>query len=252
MSIELLLIVSQFVFVLLVGCVILLLINRRQRRTIDELKTLLMRVKEDLSGETLLNHLRAELDNTTAHCRQQTVAVQAELTPEDMAVALRAQALKAELALAELQQTEPRIPWRQQIEHYLVLAQTVIDMMQARVVQATRTLTEVHQEELAGKAEIIANLEHETTAQQQQLANLKPLRDCLAEATNPNLSREDLEFQLHKALLGLCENFADSENLRELVYLIHEAFYAANQATTESTGDSTTPAATAPSPHSEN
>ena len=224
MSTELL-IAIQAAFAVIVAIVILLLIIRRQKQTIAQLKDILTSVKDEISGENLTGYLQIELDDTTAHCAQETVALRPELSAEDMAVSLRFMVLQAELALVQDHVGSAHTPWREKIKNYINLAEKVLELSKARVDHATKTLTDTHNEELAAKDETITGLESKTQSLQEQLNNLKPLVSCLESTSTEGLSRNDLELSLHKALLGICENFPNSEALRELVYLLHEAFH---------------------------
>lgn len=224
MSTELL-IGIQALLAAITAIVILLLIIRRQKKTIKQLKDILTDVKDDISGESLTGYFQLEIDNTTAHCAQETIALRPELAPEDMAVSLRYLVLQAELALIQDHVGSTHTPWREQIKSYIQLAEKITDLIKARVDHATKLLSNAHNEELTSKDEVIQALEAEKQQQQEQLNNLKPFINCLETAANSELNRNELELQLHKALLGVCENFPNSENLRELVYLVHEAFH---------------------------
>ena len=224
MSTELL-IGLQALLALITAIVILLLIIKRQKKTINQLKNILTDVKDDISGENLTGYFQREIDNTTAHCAQETVALRPDLAPEDMAISLRYLVLQAELALIQDHVGSTNTPWREQIKNYVHLAEKITDLIKARVDHATKLLNESHNDELTTKDETIQALETEKQQHLQQLNNLKPFISCLETAATSELHRSELELQLHKALLGVCENFPNSENLRELVYLIHEAFH---------------------------
>lgn len=224
MSTELL-IGIQAVLAVITAMVILLLIIRRQKKTINQLKDILTSVKDDISGENLTGYFQLEIDNTTAHCGQETIALRPDLPPEDMAISIRYLVLQAELALIQDHVGAANTPWREQIKNYVHLAEKITDLIKSRVDNATRTLNESHNEEITNKDEIIGALESEKAEFQQQLNNLKPLVVCLENAASSELPRNELEQQLHKALLGICENFPNSEKLRELVYLLHESFH---------------------------
>jgi len=224
MSTEFLIAIQAF-FAVITAIVILLLIIRRQKKTINQLKDILTTVKEDISGENLTGYFQIEIDNTTAHCAQETIALRPDLPPEDMAISIRYLVLQAELALIQDHVGASNTPWREQIKNYIHLAEKITDLIKARVDNATKTLNESHNEEISTKDEAIARLESEKQDSLEQLNNLKPLVVCLESAAQSDIQRNDLELQLHKALLGICENFNNSENLRELVYLLHEAYH---------------------------
>ena len=212
MSTELL-IVIQAAFAAIVAIVILLLIIRRQKQTIGQLKDILTTVKDEISGENLTGYLQIELDDTTAHCAKDTVALRPDLSAEDMAVSLRFMVLQAELALVQDHVGTKHTPWREKIKNYVNLAEKVLELSKARVDHATKTLTDTHNEELAAKDQSLAALEEEKQDLQKQVDNLKPLVSCLDSAADDDLSRNELELKLHKALLGICENFPNSEAL---------------------------------------
>jgi uncharacterized protein YoxC len=227
MSTELL-IGIQAALVIITVMIILLLIIRRQKQTINKLKEILTTVKDDISGQNLTGYLQLEIDNTTAHCREETVALKPELMPEDMAIALRYIALEAELTSIQSHIESNNTSWREQIKRYVTLAEQITEIIKARIDNATKTLNELHNEELNTKNANIADLETQNKTASDQLDLLKPLVTCMESASSGDVSRPDLELQLHKALLSLCENFDDSEDFRELVYLIHEAFHASH------------------------
>ncbi|RLT99858.1 MAG: hypothetical protein D9N11_14115, partial [Ketobacter sp.] len=240
MSTELL-IVIQAAFAAIVAIVILLLIIRRQKQTIGQLKDILTTVKDEISGENLTGYLQIELDDTTAHCAKDTVALRPDLSAEDMAVSLRFMVLQAELALVQDHVGTKHTPWREKIKNYVNLAEKVLELSKARVDHAAKTLTDTHNEELAAKDQSLAALEEEKQDLQKQVDNLKPLVSCLDSAADDDLSRNELELKLHKALLGICENFPNSEALRELVYLIHEAFHESGPGTKQVSEDAEEP-----------
>ena len=121
MSTELL-IGLQALLALITAIVILLLIIKRQKKTINQLKNILTDVKDDISGENLTGYFQREIDNTTAHCAQETVALRPDLAPEDMAISLRYLVLQAELALIQDHVGSTNTPWRDQIKNYVHLS----------------------------------------------------------------------------------------------------------------------------------
>lgn len=218
------LIALQFILVLVIAVVMLLLIMLRQKRTIGQLKQILTAVKDDISGENLTGYLQLELDNTTAHCKQDTVALKPDLAPEDMGISLRYIALQAELALIQDHVGAENTPWREQIKNYVSLGEKITEIIKNRVDHATKTLNQSHNDELAAKDTTIEDLEQKKQLHEKQLSDLKPIQDFIAALVETDRSREELEQNLHKALLGICENVDNGENFRELIYLIHEAF----------------------------
>jgi len=230
MSTEFLIAIQAFLAII-TAMVILLLIIRRQKKTINQLKDILTTIKEDISGENLTGYFQTEIDNTTAHCAQETIALRPDLPPDDMAISIRYLVLQAELSLIQDHVGATNTPWREQIKNYIHLAEKITDLIKARVDNATKTLNESHNEEISTKDEAIAQLESEKQDSLEQLNNLKPLVSCLESAAQSDMQRNDLELQLHKALLSICENFSNSENLRELVYLLHEAYHESSGTT---------------------
>ena len=222
LSTELLIGIQALVFVLLViGMLILLL--RRQKKTIQKLQDILKQYRDDLSGNSLVRHLQKEIDKTTANCKQDTVGLKPDLTPEDMAVALRYSALQNEMALARETLGAPAA-WREQIKGYEELAQKIHDIMRARMDQATRTLNDAHNAELADKDKAYQQLDTVRNDLQKQVKQLKPLQDFARAITSGDYAPMEIEQRLHRALLDICENFAGTEKLRELVFLLHEAY----------------------------
>lgn len=223
----------QLLVIMLLGIGMLIFLVRRQRKTINQLQRILTEVKDEISGEGLVRHLQLEIDNTTAHCKQDTIALRPDLEPEDMALSLRFIALQAELAL--IQDTiGSKAPWREQIKRYEELAHTLQELTKSRIEQTTRIIKEAHSEELAARDTALADLDAKLTRANSQLKSLKPLQDFVANTSGTDMTPAEAEQKLHRALLDLCENFPNTEKTRELVYLLHEAFHdmgARNDAT---------------------
>ena len=230
MSTEILLI-AQVVVVLFIALVILMLMLRRQNKTINHLRTILTTVKDDISGENLNHHLQVELDDTTAHCATNTIDISAEYKPEDMAISIRFAALQAELALLQARTGSTSPPWREKIKHYNTFATAFSESIEQRVETGRQLLEAVHAEEIKAKNTIIESQETQKQQLQEQLANLNPLVSLIEECVDNPDSLEDMEQKLYKALLALCENFENSEKLREVVFLLHEAFREKGNAT---------------------
>ncbi len=222
MSTELL-IGIQVTVVLVITISMLLLLLRRQRKTIQQLQSVLTQFKDDISGDSLIRYFQVEIDNTTAHCRQDTIALKPDLPPEDMAVALRFLTLQTELTLIQ-EQAETQAPWREQIKHYEEVAQKIHELIRNRIDHATKTLNEAHNAELGSKDQVIQGMENVQQDLQRQLKELKPLQDFVYTVTRETLLPAEIEQKLHRALLDICENYSATEKLRELVFLLHETF----------------------------
>lgn len=233
MSTELL-IALQFIMILVIAVIMLLLILLRQKNTINQLKQILTDVKDDISGNNLTGYLQLEIDDTTAHCKQETIVLKPDLAPEDMAISLRYLVLQAELALIQDHVGSENTPWREKIKNYVLLSEKVTDIIKQRIDHATKTLNESHNKEIAEKDENITALEELKQEHQKRLADLKPLQEFIDISGQDDISRNELEQSLHKALLSICENFSNTESFRELVFLIHEAY---NEGQTSSSGD---------------
>lgn len=218
------LIALQVVVVLIIAIVVLILIMLRQKSIINQLKTILTSVKDDISGENLTGYLQTELDETAAQCKQDTVELKPDLEANDMAIALRYLALQAELNLLLNNESDAPRAWREKIEKYVALAEHTTTIIKQRVDHATKTLNSSHNQELAEKDAKIAELEQLQQHLELQIKELEPLKSFIATSSEEGLSRNELEQSLHKALLSICENFADSGNFRELVFLIHESY----------------------------
>lgn len=217
----------QVLIVLVLGIGMLLLLLLRQRKTIAELQAILTQFRDDMSGDSVLRYLAEEIELTTGHSSQNAVDLNMEVKPEEFAVGLRFHALRAEQALLQVRVeagADSEIPWRNEIKHYEGHAGTIYEQMRMRVDHTKKLLNDVHTSELDSKDKTIADLTAVRNDQKQQLQNLKPLQDFISSATAGAQSTQALEQLLHRALLGLCENFAGSEKMRELVFLMHESF----------------------------
>lgn len=228
-----LLIAAQFVLVMAIAIAMLLLVIRRQKKTIQQLKSILTTVKDDISGEDQSRYLQLEIDDTTAHCRQDTVAISAELEAVDMAISIRFASLQAELALMQDRVGSTNTPWREKIKAYNVLAETLCSSIQQQLEKMRNTLTEVHAEEMGRKQARLDEAETQLADIKHQWEPLKPLFTLLkavpGDATASPPSRDELELQLYQSLLGLCETLDNSEALREVVFQLHEGFNSAPQ-----------------------
>ena len=148
-STEFLIGIQVLVFLLLV-IGLLALLMRRQKKIIQELQSILTEYRDDISGDTMRTHLKREIDNTTAHCRQDTIALKQDLSPEDMDISLRYSALQAELALMQ-EDNGAKQHWRDQIKAYEELAHALHEIIRSRVEYGNRILKDAHVDELAAK-----------------------------------------------------------------------------------------------------
>lgn len=217
------LIAIQVLIVLLLGIGMLLLLLFRQKKTLRKLQDILTQYRDDMSGDSTARYLEEEIHITTSHCSQSIVDLKPDLSPEDLAIALRFNALQYELAILQAGTTQESA-WRDQIKHYDVLAKKLHEIIRARIDQTTRTLNDAHSQELAAKDQSISELNGARTQQTQQLKQLKPLQDFIGNVTENPQSPQEMEQHLHRSLLSLCENFPNTEKLREMVFLLHEAF----------------------------
>ena len=184
MTTEILIAIQIFVLLLLAAGMLTVLLLK-QRKTIARLQHILTEYKDDISGDSMARFFQAELDNTTAHCRRETVTLQPDLPPEDMAISLRYIALQTELALVQ-QQAEAKVPWRDQIKPYEELGQKIHELIRARVNHATKTLNDSHNQELEIKDQEIAQLQGVCDDLQGKLNALKPLRDLILTHVHPD------------------------------------------------------------------
>ena len=227
-STEFLIGIQVLVFLLLV-IGLLALLMRRQKKIIQELQSILTEYRDDISGDTMRAHLKREIDNTTAHCRQDTIALKQDLSPEDMAISLRYSALQAELALMQ-EDNGAKQHWRDQIKAYEELAHALHEIIRSRVEYGNRILKDAHVDELAAKDHTIGDLQTTRNTLQEQVNQLKPLQSFVRTLTEGNLTPHEIEQKLHRALLDICDNFKGTEKLRELVFLLHEAFHEVHSA----------------------
>lgn len=217
------LIAIQVLIVLLLVIGMLGLLLFRQKKTIRKLQDILTQFRDDMSGHSLAQYLEEEIHVTTSHCSQSVVDLKPDLSPEDLAIALRFNALQYELALLQ-EKANTDLPWRDQMKQYEMLAKRIHDLIRARIDHATKTLNDVHNQELAAKDQNISELAGTRTQQTQQLKQLKPLQDFIGNVTEKAHTPQEMEQHLHRSLLALCENFPGTEKLREMVFLLHEAF----------------------------
>lgn len=217
----------QLLVILLLVIGLLVLFLRRQKKVIQALRGLLVEYREDLSGNSLTRHLQRELDTTTARCRQDTIALKPDLSPEDMAVSLRYSALQAELALLRAPRSDkPR--WREQIKRYEELAQNIHEILQARTDQVRQTLEAAHSKTLAEKDQQIEQLQTGRHELQQQLEQFRTLQALFQETGEAGLPAAEMEQRLHHALLEVCDHAGAPAQLRELVLRLHEGYLASH------------------------
>lgn len=217
-------IIGQIVLLLIAGIVFLALYARKQKNAVQKLQDLLLEYKEDLSGDNLTRYLQLSLDDTSAHTGQETVALKPDAAADQMAISLRHHALAAELALLQTYNGELS-PWKSAIAPYIELA--------------TQLTEHIQQVPEAVKAELIPkidNLEKQVNdfkskyeQTKNQLENYLQLENVYKDATEDDVNKQQLEVQLHHALLALAENLENAEALREVIYLMHEGYLEASQ-----------------------
>lgn len=219
MDITTLLIIGQIALVLLAGNVFLGLYARRQKKIVEHLQSILLEYQADMSGDTLVRYLQLSLDDTTAHCGQDTIALKPDAEPDQMAISLRHHALAAELAQVQSYNGELS-PWKTAIAPYVELAQTIHEHIQG--------IPESVKAQLIPKIDNLENQLAEAKSLYEQtknhLDNYKQLEGVYKEAGKDDVDKQQLEIQLHHALLALTENIENVESLREVIYLMHEGY----------------------------
>ncbi|MBV1922108.1 MAG: hypothetical protein KUG73_15625 [Pseudomonadales bacterium] len=225
-----LLILAQVAFFFVAAMVFLALLLRRQKKTIARLQLMLTDYQEDASGETLIKQLQLAIDDTTAHCAQETITLRPEATAEDQAISLRYAALTYELRFLQSNNGEIT-PWRTIIQPYTELAklyydhiESIPDKVKVKFKGQMADMDKEHQ-----------RLEDNIKQLSGDLKQLAPIQDFFRQEFDETASKSELELGLHNALVSLCDTVDHAEGLREVVYLIHEAYYDHSNSTSEST-----------------
>ncbi len=225
-----LLILAQVAFFFVAAVVFLALLLRRQKKTIARLQLMLTGYQEEASGETLIKQLQLAIDDTTAHCAQETITLRPEATAEDQAVSLRYAALTYELRLLQSNNGEVT-PWRTIIQPYTELAklyydhiQSIPDKVKVKFKGQMADMDKEHQ-----------RLEDNIKQLSSDLKQLAPIQEFFKQEFDDTASKNDIELSLHNSLVALCDTVEHAEGLREVVYLIHEAYYDHGNSTSEST-----------------
>ncbi len=231
------LIIAQVAFILVVAIGFLVLLLRRQKKAISRLQELLVSQQEDASGATLVKQLQIAIDDTTAHCAQETITLMPEASAEDQAISLRYAALSYELSL--LQSSNGEIsPWRAIIQPYNDLASIYVAHIQS-IPEKERLKFKGQMAEMDKEQR---RLEEEGKILKKELATLKPITDFFDQGFSEDASKNEIELSLHNALVALCDTVERAEGLREVVYLIHESYYEKGSGPSESTTIESTPA----------
>lgn len=214
-----LLIIGQLILLLLAGLVFLGLYARKQKKAVSELQNLLLEYKEEMSGDNMTRYFQLSIDDTTAHSAQDTVALKPEAAPDQMAISLRYHALAAELSLIQTYNGELS-PWKSAIEPYTELAAKFHDYI-AKVPESVKA-------ELIPKIDNLENQLAEARSQYEQAKNqldsYHQLDAVYKEAASDEVNKQQLEIQLHHALLALAEGLENAAALREVIYLMHEGY----------------------------
>ena len=225
-----LLILAQVGFFFVVAVVFLALLLRRQKKTIERLQLMLTDYQEDASGETLIKQLQLAIDDTTAHCAQETITLRPEATAEDQAVSLRYAALTYELRFLQSNIGEVT-PWRTIIQPYTELAKLYFDHIQS----IPDKVKVKFKGQMADMDKEQQRLEDNIKQLSGDLKQLAPIQDFFKQEFDDTASKNEIELSLHNALVSLCDTVDHAEGLREVVYLIHEAYYDHGNSTSEST-----------------
>ncbi len=225
-----LLILAQVAFFFVAAMVFLALLLRRQKKTIARLQLMLTDYQEDASGETLIKQLQLAIDDTTAHCAQETITLRPEATAEDQAISLRYAALTYELRFLQSNNGEVT-PWRTIIQPYTELAKLYYDHIES----IPDKVKVKFKGQMADMDKEQQRLEDNVKQLSGDLKQLAPIQDFFKQEFDDTASKNDIELGLHNALVALCDTVDHAEGLREVVYLIHEAYYDHDNSTSEST-----------------
>ena len=214
-----LLIVAQIILLLLAGIVFLGLYARKQKQAVSHLQDLLLEYKEDIAGDNLTRYFQMSIDDTTGHSAQETVALKPDASAEQMAISLRYHGLANELSLLQTYNGELS-PWESALAPYLELAE--------KIHQHIQQVPESVKAELIPKIDGLETQLAEARSQYEQVKNkldhYQQLDSVYKEAAQDDVDKQQLEVQLHHALLQLAEDVENAAALREVIYLMHEGY----------------------------
>jgi len=224
------LIIAQVALIFIVAIVVLVLCSRRQKKTIARLQSMLSGYQEEASGETLIKQLQLAIDDTTAHCAQETIELRPDSSAEDQAISLRYSALTYELR--HLQSNNGEVsPWRTIIQPYNELAAIYFKHIES----IPEKVTIKFKGQMADMDKEQRRLEEESKELKSELAKLAPISDFFKQEFDEDVSKNEVELSLHNALVALCDTVDHAEGLREVVYLLHEAYYEHGSTPSDST-----------------
>jgi len=235
------LILSQITLVLLIATIFLTLYVRRMKKTILRLQAMLVDYKEEISGESFIRYLQLSVDDTTAHCSQETIDLIPNSPIEDQAISLRYHALSSELQLVQTYNSRLS-DWRVAIEPYQSIAErynTYIQSIPEKVEAKFKT-------QVADMEKDYQRVSAEVEAAQKELKGLKPISSFFNQPFEEDTDNTEIELSLHNALISLCDTIDDPAKLREVIYLIHESFHQGDSQpvevpTTQTANDDTPP-----------
>lgn len=202
----------------------LLIYIARLKKNVGNLQSLFNKLKDEMGGASLLNHLQEAQKQTLSACQKETAAYNPEHDALDQAIALRNAALEAEIAYVTAMQTG-KVSFDTVMAPYRALGEQI-----AQYLNATR-------ENIKGQA--AADYQHKITELQRQLEainrkfktledtqkRMKNLVDLLELGNQKDRSKDQVEQALHQALASMCESFSDAVAVREIIYLYHEAYF---------------------------
>lgn len=202
----------------------LLIYIARLKKNLTGLQALFTKLKDDMGGDTLLQHLQEAQKQTLGACKKESAAYNPEHDPADQAISLRSIALGAEIAFVEAMQ-RGKVSFDTIITPYRMLGE-----------QLTRYLADTRENI---KGQTAADYQHKITELQRQLEalnrkfktledtqkRLKNLVDLLELGDQTERSKDQIEQALHLALASVCESYTDAVGVREIIYLYHEAYF---------------------------
>lgn len=223
MSLENLLAIQAGILAVVIIAFLLIYIARL-KKNLTSLQALFTKLKDDMGGDTLLQHLQEAQKQTLSACKKESAAYNPEHDPVDQAISMRSIALSAEIAFIEAMQRGK------------VSFDTILAPYRALGEQLTRYLAETRENI---KGQTAADYQHKITELQRQLEavnrkyktledtqkRLKNLVDLLELGNQTERSKDQIEQALHLALASVCESYTDAVGVREIVYLYHEAYF---------------------------
>ncbi|PIE41631.1 MAG: hypothetical protein CSA49_02475, partial [Gammaproteobacteria bacterium] len=196
-----LVITGQAALLLISVIIFLAFYARHQKKAVARLQALLCEYRDDITGENLTRYLQQAVNETIMNCNQETIALQPDAEPAQLAISLRHETLSAELELLQAHRGE-QPPWEKVISPYTDLAHQLYAHMEK--------IPDTVKSQFVPKINQLENqLVDEKSAHEQtknQLERFKKLENAFHQATQTGTTKQQIEAQLHCALAELAEH----------------------------------------------